>query len=108
MRVLRLLVGFVLAVASASAVAESTNPIVLPPSDERLIRELEAESWSAWQNHDAAFFERFLSDDHVDVHANGIVGKSAIVDVVRVSSASCKAMHSAHFHLRPYRRTRCS
>ena len=83
--VVRRLVCVALAIAPASSVAESINPAGLPASDERLIRELETESWVAWKDHDASFFERFLSDDHLDVHANGIVGKSAVVDAVRNS-----------------------
>jgi hypothetical protein len=28
---------------------------------------LEKESWRAWQHRDGAFFQKFLSDDHVEV-----------------------------------------
>ena len=53
------------------------------PSDEALVRELESKSWIAWKNHDAIFFEQFLSDDHVEIHGYGIVGKAAVVESVR-------------------------
>jgi hypothetical protein len=65
--------------------AESLEPGPLSESDETLIRELESKSWVAWKNHDAAFFEQFLSDDHVEVH--GLTGKSAVV--AGVCSPSC-------------------
>jgi hypothetical protein len=63
--------------------AESPDPTTLSASDETLIRELEARSWVAWKTHDAAFFEQFLSDDHVEVHGYGITDKSAVVAGVR-------------------------
>src|ERR1700676_351850 len=67
--------------------AESLEPGRLSESDETLIRELESKSWVAWKTHDSAFFEQFLSDDHVEVHGYGITGKSALVAGVR--SPSC-------------------
>jgi len=51
----------------------------LAAADDAAIRELENASWAAWKNRDGAFFERFLSDDHVEVHAHGIAGKKAVV-----------------------------
>ena len=53
------------------------------PADEQAIRDLEAKSWVAWKDHDAAFFEHFLSADHVEVHGYGVAGKKAVVDGVR-------------------------
>ena len=99
MRFAHLLVGIVLAIASAASVAESPGGVTLPPSDERLIRELEAESWIAWKSHDAAFFEGFLSEDHVEVHAYGIVGKSAIVEGVRRSTCVVQSYSLGPFSL---------
>jgi hypothetical protein len=52
-------------------------------ADEAAVRALETRSWQAWQGHDAAFFEQFLSDDHVEVHAPGIAGKAAVIAGVR-------------------------
>jgi hypothetical protein len=48
---------------------------------------LEKESWVAWKKRDGAFFDRFLSDDHVEVGASGIAGKKAVVSFV--GSAAC-------------------
>ncbi len=59
-----------------------------PYADEAAVRDLELRSWVAWQNHDAAFFEQFLSDDHVEIHGYGVVGKAAVVEGVR--SPFCK------------------
>ena len=80
MNLQRLLTATLLLLAATSVVAAETT---LAAADERLIRELEASSWVAWKSHDARFFERFLSDDHVEVHGYGIVGKGAVVEGVR-------------------------
>ena len=39
----------------------------------------EKESWQAWQRRDGAFFQTFLSDDHVEVGFWGVAGKAAVV-----------------------------
>src|SRR5262249_6465014 len=39
----------------------------------------EKESWQAWQRRDGAFFQTFLSDDHVEVGFRGVAGKAAVV-----------------------------
>ncbi len=57
--------------------------MTLSKVDQSAIRDLETRSWIAWKNHDGAFFEQFLAEDHVEVHANGITGKAAVVDGVR-------------------------
>jgi hypothetical protein len=67
--------------------AGSLEPGALSASDETLIRQLESKSWVAWKTHDAAFFEQFLADDHVEVHRYGITDKAAVVAAVR--SPSC-------------------
>jgi len=43
---------------------------------------MEKASWVAWQGHDAAFFERFLSDDHVEMQP-GPAGKAPVVAGVK-------------------------
>ena len=50
--------------------------------------DLERRSWVAWKGNDATFFSGFLSDDHVEVGARGILGKSDIV--AGVGSGACK------------------
>jgi hypothetical protein len=67
-------------VTTSTAAAELATP---SSSDEVLIRELESKSWVAWKNHDATFFEQFLSDDHVEVHGYGVIGKSAVLEGIR-------------------------
>jgi len=84
MRFARLATALLLSIgASSLGAAEPSRPPRISPSDETSIRELETMSWAAWKSHDALFFERFLSDDHVDVHPYGIAGKSAVVEGVR-------------------------
>jgi hypothetical protein len=40
---------------------------------------LEKQSWEAWKNHDGKFFQRFLSDDHVEVGFTGLANKATVV-----------------------------
>jgi hypothetical protein len=78
---------FLLMATTLAGAAESLEPGALSASDEMLIRELESKSWVAWKTHDAAFFEQFLADDHVEVHGYGVTDKSGVVAGVR--SPSC-------------------
>ena len=78
------LIATLFAVMTTLTVAAEPPKSVAPSSgDEAFVLDLESKSWEAWKNHDAIFFERFLSDDHVEVHGNGIVGKAAVVEGVR-------------------------
>jgi hypothetical protein len=43
---------------------------------------LERSSWVAWKARDGRFFEGFLSDDHLEVGAQGVSGKAAVVGFV--------------------------
>lgn len=86
MHVHQLLIAAFLSMLTASASGdEPAGSAALSSSDEALIRDLESRSWVAWKTHDAAFFEQFLSEDHVEVHGYGVVGKTAVVDGVRRS-----------------------
>lgn len=52
---------------------------------------LERRSWEAWQRRDGAFFQVFLSDDHVEVGFRGVTRKAAVV--TSVASPAC-VVHS--------------
>ena len=41
----------------------------------------------AWQDHEAAFYEHFLSSDHVESHPGGLAGKADVVEGVRAGCA---------------------
>lgn len=56
-------------------------------SVQQTIETLERQSWVAWQQHDGAFYQHFLSDDHVEVHRTGPANKSQIVPFV--ASGAC-------------------
>ena len=83
MHTARLSILSILLATTFAGAAESFEPGALSASDEMLIRQLEFRSWVAWKSHDAAFFEQFLADDHVEVHGHGITNKSAVVAGVR-------------------------
>jgi hypothetical protein len=53
------------------------------PSLEDTLIALEKQSWAAWQDHDTGFFERFLSDDHVEMQDRGPAGKAPVLTGVR-------------------------
>jgi hypothetical protein len=57
------------------------------PSTQTTIEALERQSWAAWQSHDGAFWEHFLSDDHVEVHPTGRATKAEIVGFI--TSGAC-------------------
>jgi hypothetical protein len=84
---LRLFVFTVVVCSSLSLRAPESKASPLSASDEALIRDLETKSWDAWKAQDAAFFEGFLSPDHIEVHGYGVVDKAAVVAGVR--SARC-------------------
>jgi Domain of unknown function (DUF4440) len=84
MSLTRHLVCIALTISTSSlCAAESPSPATLSSSDDATIRELETKSWVAWKGHDATFFQQFLSEDHVEIHSYGIVGKAAVVEGVR-------------------------
>jgi hypothetical protein len=43
---------------------------------------LERQSWVAWKARDGAYFQNFLSEDHVETGSSGLAGKSDVVGFV--------------------------
>jgi hypothetical protein len=101
-----LAVSLLMATTLAGA-AESIEASALSVSDEALVRQLETKSWAAWKTHDAAFFEQFLADDHVEVHRYGITDKAAVIAGVRSPRASCRPILLDHSPLQRPQRTLC-
>ena len=68
-------------IAAALAAASLTASPIRAADDplERELIALEQQSWVAWQGHDAAFFDRFLSADHVEMQGFGPAGKAPVV-----------------------------
>jgi Domain of unknown function (DUF4440) len=60
---------------------------------------LEQDSWRAWQKRDGRFFEGFLSDDHVEIGAGGIQGKTAVVAGVASPACTVRTYATDHFEL---------
>jgi hypothetical protein len=57
----------------------------MAPPDETLeakLTALEKGSWVAWKARDGRFFEGFLSDDHLEVGAQGVSSKAQVVAFV--------------------------
>jgi hypothetical protein len=70
------------AITASSAVHANDDPL------ETELIALEKQSWVAWKGHDSAFFQRFLSDDHVEVQPYGVTDKAHVV--AGVASPGCK------------------
>ena len=75
------------AAITALALAACVHASAQQPSARDTIIGLERQSWVAWQHHDGAFFQNFLSDDHVEVHNTGLATKAQIVPFV--ASGAC-------------------
>jgi len=99
MRIRSLLTVALLAIGTSPLLADQAA--VLSAPDETSIRDLESRSWVAWQTHDAAFFEGFLSPDHVEVHGYGIVGKPAVVKGVGDGGCVVRRYSLGPFSLTP-------
>ncbi len=44
--------------------------------------DMETKAWVAWKARDGKYYDRFLSEDHMDIHSGGPVGKKDVVDFV--------------------------
>lgn len=67
---------------AALAVLLTLSPALASDDDAAVkdtVTALEQQSWVAWQGHDGGFYERTLSDDHLDIHDSGIIGKKQVV-----------------------------
>jgi Domain of unknown function (DUF4440) len=72
-----------------------------PADDARLASELttmEKASWVAWQGHDGAFFDRFLSADHVEMQGAGPSAKAPVVAGVK-AGCEVKSYQVDHFRM---------
>lgn len=77
-----------------SPIAAHQRAAVMAPIQDALkdtLVNLEKQSWRAWQRRDGAFFQAFLSDDHVEVGFHGVTRKAAVV--AGVASPAC-VVHS--------------
>jgi hypothetical protein len=77
-----------------SPIAAHQRAAVMAPIQDALkdtLVNLEKQSWQAWQRRDGAFFQAFLSDDHVEVGFHGVARKAAVV--AGVASRAC-VVHS--------------
>jgi hypothetical protein len=84
------LVGAVLALAASSAYGQTS---ALTDT----LQQLEEQSWRAWKAQDAAFFQRFLSDDHVELGFFGPGTKADVVKGVAAKACEVKSYSVDHF-----------
>jgi len=60
---------------------------------------LEKQSWEAWQKRDGAFFQKFLSEDHVELGPRGATGKAEVVAGVASPACVVNSYSVDSFHL---------
>ena len=80
-------VALSLAVLSLLAAPRARTQSAAPRALLDTLERLERQSWEAWKNRDGQFFDRFLSDDHVEVGFTGQTNKKEVV--AQVSSPTC-------------------
>ena len=76
------LAALVFVVGATQSSGQSADSVL-----EKTLIGLEMKSWDAWKARDSAFFQRFLSDDHVEIHPAGVSNKAAVV--ASVGSPNC-------------------
>ena len=86
------------ALLAAAAVALAGSAYAKAASLEDELIALEKQSWVAWQGHDSAFFDRFLSDDHVEMTPGGPSAKAPVVKSV-AAGCTVKSYAVDHFKL---------
>ena len=83
--------------------SSTTNENSAAPAGDTALKEtlvaLEKQSWVAWKSRDGKFFQDFLSDDHIEVSAGGVSGKSVIVPFVASDKCVVKSYELDHFEL---------
>jgi hypothetical protein len=90
--------GFV--AGTTRAPAQSVDPAL-----EKTLTVLEMQSWDAWKSRDSAFFQRFLSDDHVEIHPAGISNKAAVVASVGTPNCVVNSYSVGSFKLSVFNET---
>ena len=71
------------------------------PTTEQTLIDLETRSWAAWQKMDAGFWDRFLSDDHIEISGYaGATGKKSVIDGIRSKVCHVASYKVDHFTFR--------
>jgi hypothetical protein len=83
----------------AGGVTAETEPPDQAVLKERLVK-LENQSWEAWKNRDAKFFQDFLSDDHAEVGFSGVATKADVVAFVGSPVCQVKTYTVDHFEMK--------
>jgi hypothetical protein len=66
---------------------------------QQTLESAERRSWVAWQKRDGAYFQHFLSDDHVEVGTNGLSSKADVVAFVGSPVCVVKSYTVDHFRI---------
>jgi hypothetical protein len=93
---------FCSAMLGALVMAASSNKVSAQAADstlEKTLIALEMQSWDAWKARDSAFFNRFLSDDHVEIHPVGVANKAVVLATVATPRCVVKSFSVDSFKL---------
>jgi hypothetical protein len=91
------LLAFFVTLFTCALVAQEKAP---PKGDlKSSLVELEKKSWDAWQKRDGKFYQRFLSDDHVEVGGSGRSTKKEVADFVGSPACMVKSYAVRDFEL---------
>jgi hypothetical protein len=72
-----------------------------PTATEQELIGLEKQSWAAWQRMDAVFWDRFLSDDHIEISGYaGATGKASVIQGIRSKVCTVNSYAVDHFTFR--------
>lgn len=86
---------FLLLTAVSSHARSAGNDLL----EQRLIA-FEKDSWVAWQRQDPAFWEKFLSADHIEIWPTGAVGKQDVIGGIRKKVCTVRSWTADHFTFR--------
>ena len=88
--------------ATAQTPTTSAKQTATPAEDselEKTLVALEKASWEAWKNRNASFFSNFLSDDHLEMHTNGVANKAAVLSTVATPACVVRSYSVDKFRL---------
>lgn len=60
---------------------------------------LEKQAWEAWKNRNGSFYQSFLSEDSIQISANGVENKAQIIESMSDSSCEVKSYSLDNFKL---------
>lgn len=96
---MKTLIVIVLVIFAFASLALGQGTLVEKDALKETLIGLEKQSWEAWKKRDGKFFEKFLSDDHVEVGFGGRTNKATVVAGVASPVCVVKSYAVENFEL---------